>query len=83
MGHRPEPTAAGLLADLSDELRRTYEALRVLGVGGPSGGRTLDALAERVPGGRHELEYHLHVLEQRGLVGHEQVGPETVWYVHR
>lgn len=77
------PEGAHRLPGLPADLKRTYEALLRLGATGPAGGRDLKYLSKQLRESKHDLEHELHVLEGKGIVGHQTSGHETVWFARR
>lgn len=77
------PEGSHRLPSLPKELQAVYQGMARLGATGPASGRDTAFLAKELHENKKTMEHELHVLEGKGIVGHQTSGNETTWYLRK
>ena len=68
---------------LPKDLKQVYDGLLHAGATSPGGARSLEYLSKELHHPKKQMLHELHVLEGKGVVGHETSGHDTSWYLRK
>jgi len=71
------------IPSLPKDLMEVYNGMQKLGATGPSSGRSVEWLSKQLHHPKKEMLHELHVLEGKGIAGHQTSGHETAWYLRK